>query len=47
MDLRPISKELQLKAIEELNEDPKRIKNDIEHIKEWLEKQRHLIARTG
>ncbi|GJQ86153.1 hypothetical protein Trydic_g13434 [Trypoxylus dichotomus] len=46
MNVRPLSKELQAKAIAELNEDPKRIKEDIAHIKTWLTKQPHLIART-
>ncbi|XP_071052625.1 uncharacterized protein [Onthophagus taurus] len=42
MAIRPLSKELQAKAIAELNEDPKRIQDDINIIKEWLKQQRHL-----
>lgn len=47
MSLRPLSKELQAKAIAELNEKPERIAEDIEYIKEWLRKQHHLNARLG
>nr|XP_022919566.1 retinol-binding protein pinta-like isoform X1 [Onthophagus taurus] len=46
MDIRPLSPELQAKAIAELNEDPKRIPEDIKYIKEWLLKQPHLKPRT-
>ncbi|KAI4466012.1 alpha-tocopherol transfer protein-related [Holotrichia oblita] len=45
MPVRPLSKELQAKAIAELNENPERIPEDIEYIKEWLRKQPHLNAR--
>ena len=36
-------------AREELNEDPKRVKDDIKAIKEWIKKQPHLhkSCRTG
>ncbi|KAI4466016.1 alpha-tocopherol transfer protein-related [Holotrichia oblita] len=44
MSIRPLSKELQAKAIAELNEKPERIPEDIEYIKEWLRKQPHLNA---
>ncbi|XP_047516143.1 uncharacterized protein LOC125056869 [Pieris napi] len=46
MNIRPLSPELAEKARLELNEDPKRIQSDIEHIKEWIAKQPHLRART-
>ncbi|KAF5287386.1 hypothetical protein FQA39_LY15924 [Lamprigera yunnana] len=39
---RNLPTELQVKAIEELNEVPDRIKDDIEKIREWLAKQQHL-----
>ncbi|CAG9099755.1 unnamed protein product [Plutella xylostella] len=46
MPTRPLSPELQEKAIKELNEDPKRLESDIRHMKEWISKQSHLKART-
>lgn len=45
--VRPLSKELQKKAIEELHEDPERVENDIKHIQDWVKQQPHLIAPTG
>ncbi|GJQ86158.1 hypothetical protein Trydic_g13438 [Trypoxylus dichotomus] len=42
MSIRPLSKELQAKAIAELNEKPDRVREDIEYMKEWLKKQPHL-----
>lgn len=45
--IRPLSKELQEKAIAELNENPSSIREDIDHIKEWLRKQPHLNPRMG
>lgn len=47
MGYRPLSKELQLQAEQELNEKPERVQEDIAHIREWISKQRHLKARTG
>lgn len=47
MSVRPLPPDLQQRAIAELNEDPKRVQDDIRHIKEWLKKQPHLKARTG
>ncbi|XP_014362969.2 alpha-tocopherol transfer protein-like [Papilio machaon] len=46
MTLRPLSNELAEKARLELNEDPNRINDDLQHIKDWLAKQPHLRART-
>ncbi|XP_050675542.1 alpha-tocopherol transfer protein-like [Leptidea sinapis] len=46
MHIRPLIPELAEKARVELNEDPKRIESDLQHIKEWLSKQSHLRART-
>jgi uncharacterized protein (UPF0216 family) len=47
MSVRQLSNELQEIAIKELNEDPKRIPDDLAHIKNWLKKQPHITARTG
>ncbi|KAM3959038.1 uncharacterized protein ACR2FA_006879 [Aphomia sociella] len=46
MSVRPLSPELAEKARVELNEDPKRLKEDLQHIKDWLAKQPHIRART-
>ncbi|XP_023953080.1 alpha-tocopherol transfer protein-like [Bicyclus anynana] len=46
MSIRPLTPELAAKAQKELNEDPKRIPSDLEHIKDWLAKQPHIYART-
>lgn len=47
MNIRPLSQELQQKAIVELNEVPSRLQDDINHILEWIRQQPHLTARTG
>lgn len=47
MGLRELSPELAKRAQEELNEDPKRIEQDLQALKDWLVKQPHLNARTG
>ncbi|XP_017473577.1 PREDICTED: alpha-tocopherol transfer protein-like [Rhagoletis zephyria] len=44
--IRPLSDELQKVAIEELNEGPERLQRDIAALREWIEKQPHLRART-
>ncbi|KAL7647540.1 UNVERIFIED_CONTAM: hypothetical protein RMT77_001140 [Armadillidium vulgare] len=41
-----LSPELLKIAKEELHEDPERRQNDIEYIREWLQKQPHITART-
>ncbi|XP_047098519.1 alpha-tocopherol transfer protein-like [Schistocerca piceifrons] len=45
MGYREVSPELEAIAVKELNEDPKRRDQDIQHIKDWLSKQPHLRAR--
>lgn len=47
MSIRPLSNELAEIARLELYEEPNRVSNDIQHIKDWLAKQPHLRARTG
>lgn len=47
MQIRTLIPELAKKAQDELNEDPKRIQSDVQHIKDWLSKQPHLRARQG
>ncbi|KAF5308784.1 hypothetical protein FQR65_LT06017 [Abscondita terminalis] len=42
-NVRPLSNELQNKSIKVLNENPKKIKEDIESIRKWLKKQPHLV----
>ncbi|KAJ0181738.1 hypothetical protein K1T71_002460 [Dendrolimus kikuchii] len=45
-NIRPLSPALAAKASAELNEDPRRVPDDIQHLKDWLAKQPHLKART-
>ncbi|XP_049794187.1 alpha-tocopherol transfer protein-like [Schistocerca nitens] len=45
MGYRELSPELLARAQKELNEDPKRRDQDIQHIKDWLKKQPHIKAR--
>lgn len=47
MPVRPLSAELAEKARVELNEDPTKLVDSLQHLKEWLSKQPHLRARTG
>ncbi|XP_017488113.1 PREDICTED: alpha-tocopherol transfer protein-like isoform X1 [Rhagoletis zephyria] len=44
--IRPLSAELQKIAIEQLNEVPERVPQDIAALRDWIEKQPHLRART-
>ncbi|XP_069691387.1 retinol-binding protein pinta-like [Periplaneta americana] len=46
MAVRTLSPELEEVARRELNEEPERREEDLKHIREWLSKQPHLIART-
>lgn len=47
MNVRKLSPDLQKKAIEELNENPSRIPEDVSYLRTWLSKQPHIKARTG
>ncbi|KAF5308780.1 hypothetical protein FQR65_LT06013 [Abscondita terminalis] len=42
MNVRELPEELQLKAISELNENPTRVKQDVEDLRTWLKHQVHL-----
>lgn len=44
--IRPLRPELQKIAIEELNENPSRIDQDIAALRLWIQQQPHLKART-
>ncbi|KAJ8726242.1 hypothetical protein PYW07_000940 [Mythimna separata] len=44
--IRELSPELAKLAKKELNENPKQVPNDLQHLKDWIAKQPHLIART-
>lgn len=45
--VRPLTKELQNIAIEELHEDLERVGDDIKHIQKWIKQQPYLNAPTG
>lgn len=47
LSVRPLSAELAEKAKAELNENPKRIFDDLEALRTWLAKQPHINARQG
>lgn len=47
MSVRPLIPALAEKARVELNEDPQRLQDDLQNIKDWIAKQPHLNARTG
>ncbi|XP_026324471.1 alpha-tocopherol transfer protein-like [Hyposmocoma kahamanoa] len=46
MTIRPLPSVLAERAKNELNEDPNRLKNDLQSLKDWIAKQPHLRART-
>ncbi|XP_031348848.1 retinol-binding protein pinta-like [Photinus pyralis] len=46
MKIRPLQRQLQEKAIKELNEDPRRIEQALDLLKEWIRKQPHLNIRN-
>ena len=46
LDIRPINTELQLIAMERLNEIPERIEDALKEFKEWIRSTPHLKART-
>lgn len=45
--VRELSPELAEIATNELSENPKRLQDDLQHLKDWISKQPHLKARTG
>lgn len=45
VNIRPLNPELQKKANEELNEEPKRIQKDLEALREWIKKSPHITSR--
>lgn len=47
MSTRELPAVLAERAKNELNEDPNRLKDDLQSIKDWIAKQPHLRARTG
>ncbi|CAG9099763.1 unnamed protein product [Plutella xylostella] len=46
MPIRELSPELAKIAKSELNEDPKRLQDDLQSIRDWISKQPHLICRS-
>lgn len=46
LNIVPLSAELQKVAIEELDEVPARIPEDLQALRDWIRKQPHLRART-
>ncbi|KAL5289176.1 hypothetical protein ACFFRR_009390 [Megaselia abdita] len=47
MGFRPLNSKLQKIAEQELNEVPSRVESDVKVLREWIEKQPHLNARTS
>lgn len=45
VNIRPLDPALQQKAIDELNEDPERIPQDLEAFRAWIKKSPHIKAR--
>ncbi|KAL4715096.1 hypothetical protein ACJJTC_012143 [Scirpophaga incertulas] len=45
MSVRVLPPELAEKARKELSEDPKRLEDSLQHLKQWIDKQPHLNAR--
>lgn len=45
--VRELSPELAKIAVNELNEHPSRLQDDLQHLKDWISKQPYLKARTG
>lgn len=45
LELRPLTPALQQKAIDELNENPTRIAEDLQMFREWILKQPHIRSR--
>ncbi|KAL4715121.1 hypothetical protein ACJJTC_012168 [Scirpophaga incertulas] len=46
MPVRPLPPELAEQARDELNEDPRRLEEGIQHLREWIAKQSYLRARS-
>lgn len=46
-EIRALSKVLAKKAQEELNEKPEEIKDQVKALRNWIQRQPHLKARTG
>lgn len=47
LSIRALSAELAEKAKLELNENPKKIVDDLEALRSWIDKQPHMNARKG
>lgn len=46
LDIRPLDSALEKVAREELNEDPTKIEEAVETLRDWIRKSPHLRART-